>query len=439
MSVEEFTRWLKLGLGRAVLHLQKHDAAPYREVILDACLHNWAYDGQIEGSRAEYMLDIISLTGERQYYRDSILQALTSGEVDPNSWDRCQLFHFARLFAQTGDEHARQAMIENYEQDGSIRFILAGEFIALGGIRGFEYVARKRGAELRANAEDWEDDWLVGKLQEKVGEKESQEAIKQLSANDPLIKAYMDAVDDLRTRRKNARPERRDPTGMSYAEVRSLILDGKHNSIMLPKWGEIASDGDLRQAAKDLMVVKERIQLREYLKIFKYRAFPLDLGYLIELAHGIDYRISALALGAMSVIASPAVRAFAFQLMEKPRQKWKGWVVNLLVKNYQAGDHAIIEKLAQELTDEKELHVLGLDVLEFYEVHPNPESEIRVLSFLYENGPCAVCRRRFVKRLIALKALPDWMAEECLWDAEEDTRTLAKEYFEQTQVAIKNL
>lgn len=439
ISIEEFTRWLKLGLGRAVLHLQKHDATPYREVILKACLHHQGYDPQIEGSRAEYMLDIISLTGERQYYCDKILQALASGEVDPDSWDRCQLFSFARLFAQTGDELARQTMFDAYEQEGSIRYLLGSEFIALDGIKGFEYVARKRGVELRANAEDWEDDWLVGKLQEKVGEKESQEAIKQLSANDPLIKAYMNAVEENRTRRKNAKHERRDPTGLSYAEVRSLILEGKHNSIVLPKWGEIASDDDLLHAAEDLLAEKERVRLWAYLRIFKRRAFPLDVGYLIELTYSQDDRTAAHALGALALVTSPTVRALAFQLTEKPEQKWKGWIVELLIKNYEVGDHALIEKLAKELTDDQALHGLGLYVLEFYEAHPNPDSEIRVLDVLYENGPCALCRWRFVKRLIELKALPDWMAEECVWDAEEDTRTLMKEYFEQTQVAIKNL
>jgi hypothetical protein len=39
LPVEEFEWILRIGLGRAILHLQKHDSKPYRDVMLDACLH----------------------------------------------------------------------------------------------------------------------------------------------------------------------------------------------------------------------------------------------------------------------------------------------------------------------------------------------------------------------------------------------------------------
>jgi hypothetical protein len=56
METREFKNAIALGLGRAVLHLLDRDVHPFREVILDACLHNKAYDPQVESSRAAYML-----------------------------------------------------------------------------------------------------------------------------------------------------------------------------------------------------------------------------------------------------------------------------------------------------------------------------------------------------------------------------------------------
>lgn len=47
VPVEEFARWLAHGLGRPILYLRDHDAEPYRDVILDACLHNRCYDWQL--------------------------------------------------------------------------------------------------------------------------------------------------------------------------------------------------------------------------------------------------------------------------------------------------------------------------------------------------------------------------------------------------------
>jgi len=59
METSEFKNAIALGLGRAVVTLLDRDVHPFREVILDACLHNKAYDPQAEGSRAAYMVEAI--------------------------------------------------------------------------------------------------------------------------------------------------------------------------------------------------------------------------------------------------------------------------------------------------------------------------------------------------------------------------------------------
>jgi hypothetical protein len=41
---------------------------------------------------------------------------------------------------------------------------------------------------------------------------------------------------------------------------------------------------------------------------------------------------------------------------------------------------------------------------------------------LYENEPCTICRCSCVDQLIALDMLPDWMREECRYDAYSHTR-----------------
>ena len=40
VSVEEFRRWLRMGIGRALLYLGEYDPEPYRAVVLDACVRN---------------------------------------------------------------------------------------------------------------------------------------------------------------------------------------------------------------------------------------------------------------------------------------------------------------------------------------------------------------------------------------------------------------
>lgn len=59
---------LARGLGRAVLHLQTHDAVPHREAILHACTHFVGYDVQTDPSRARYNFDLITQGGDRDWY-----------------------------------------------------------------------------------------------------------------------------------------------------------------------------------------------------------------------------------------------------------------------------------------------------------------------------------------------------------------------------------
>jgi len=63
MNTELFAEWLFRGLGRPYLYLQSHDSTPYLDVLLHACLYNPVYDRQCEGSRANYLFGLISLTG----------------------------------------------------------------------------------------------------------------------------------------------------------------------------------------------------------------------------------------------------------------------------------------------------------------------------------------------------------------------------------------
>jgi len=51
-TLEEFERLLHLGLGRAVLFLRAHDATPYREALVRACVHELRAAIYAQGSRA---------------------------------------------------------------------------------------------------------------------------------------------------------------------------------------------------------------------------------------------------------------------------------------------------------------------------------------------------------------------------------------------------
>ena len=73
LNKSEFEKSLRIGLGSAILHLQSQDYSLYEDSILNACLHNISYDPQIEGYKTSYLIDIINLTDNADFFREQIL------------------------------------------------------------------------------------------------------------------------------------------------------------------------------------------------------------------------------------------------------------------------------------------------------------------------------------------------------------------------------
>lgn len=426
MDAAEFDRALKLGLGRIILYLQKHPAAPHRAAILQACLHSLAWDIQIEGSRAEYMFDIIELTGEQAFYREHILAALATSGDDA---DASQLFALARRFAARGDEAARQAMYDKFianRQDG----INAGaeQLIFLDGISGFIFVADQFGKSLLAGKEDWLYGYLLGWLEDMYGEEAVRPAIERAREENPQVRAYLEAAAEVEAQRKKHTTSRMDTTEMPYSQIKAILAGRKDDpfdietDIAVRRWSKHATQADLAQAAADLLLETDPKRLRTYLRIFWQRKFPLAVESLIEFVRHPEAKVAAQALAALKIIQHPAVRAFAFELMDTTSDR-RSWAVDLLINNFQEGDHLILERFARTpLNSEEERWRLGHGILDFCEAHSNPESEERLMLALYEYNPCSHCRERIIDRLLALDRLPDWMAEECRYDVNLDIR-----------------
>ena len=66
LTLEKFCDALDKGLGRAVIQVREQGQDNLGDDILNACLHNLAYDPQCEGDHADWMLEIVELTGNRE-------------------------------------------------------------------------------------------------------------------------------------------------------------------------------------------------------------------------------------------------------------------------------------------------------------------------------------------------------------------------------------
>ncbi len=148
-----------------MLYARNHDVSDFRDVILDACLHCYSYDVQVEGTRADYMYELVGLLPDRAFYYDAILASLAQARDDR---DAVQRFRFAACIANEGNENAWHAMRDPYNPGPN-----EGESIGINfldqGVPGLVFVAEKMGALLLAKPDEVDIGWVISRSLDAFG------------------------------------------------------------------------------------------------------------------------------------------------------------------------------------------------------------------------------------------------------------------------------
>ena len=422
IDAETFLDRLACGFGRVVLFLRENDALPFREAILDSCLHNRAFDRQAEGYRTDYLFDIMHATGEPGFYAARIREALG---VDDKDYSYGQLYELAARLARNGDAEARRVMYERFARN-AVQSDTAGadDLVALDGIGGYLFVAEQWRRYPPPEEDQWEEAWLLERLEEQSSPEEARPALEQAGRGHPELAGYLAGVEQKRTRWHEWRDSRKLLPVPTYDDLQGLIGDPKQTT-RWPKWRSWArrlDDDTLARLAQDLLVETDRVPLIKRLHLFRERVFPLPIDRLLDLARGRDEDIAEAAQRALSNLTDPRVRVLALELWEAETPP--PGVLDLLRNNFAPGDYARVERMALSDIDADEYHALGFPVRKLIEANPGPKARPTLLA-LYERGPCALCRHHAVELLLSLGPLPPWMQAEGRWDADSETRSLA--------------
>lgn len=420
MDGDQFRHLLELGLGRAILYARDHDVRGFRKLILDACLHCYAYDPQIEGTRADYMLELVGLTPEKEFYHERVLDALPGSADD---YDAVQRFRFAACLAFDGNEHAKRVMYESYKPGPKMGEEIGIDFLQMDGIKGLLFAAEKIGALLMATTEKVDLGWLLSVARESLGEQDTRDALRKAGAENPRIEAYRLADEASRNRLDERFSKSGEMINATYEQLKPKLPEMAFTWIT--SWGERASDADLDRAALGLAAARNPKDRYAHLRIFARRRFPLDIQLLLSLADVEQECVGLGALKALSQITDPAVRQLAFRLVEM-RAKWRGEAIELLAQNFMPGDHAVALRWFEAEEELETQHALGMDLTDLWERYPDEESEVPMLRALYERGPCSFCREKTVRRLIERRALIEELWSECSYDANDEIRELVK-------------
>lgn len=422
--IAHFQSLLARGLGRAVLFLREQsDKRPYRAAILHACIHNLAYDKQCEDHRARYMADIVAASGEPGYYAERFIPLLFTITYDDGSPN--QLFMLAGLLAHAGDDTLRRAVYEAWEArlSGDDPMTGANALVAMDGLNGFLFAARRLAPIELPEDDQWEESRLLDELEERMGAEAAEDALKKPAADDPAVGAFLARVRAYREEREVRRNNLSKFVPPSYEELQEIIA-APGNGFIRTSWMKDASAEMVERLANDLLAETDPARLKKYLRLFSFRPFPLSPDRLIELAQNLDEGISRFALRAIANVSHPAVRAQALEWLAAGERPWHA--IRLLARNFEEGDWARIEQAIESTDDKDELHWINLGVRDCFEVNPSPDARQSLLRF-YEKGYCGMCRCSVVECLQTLGPLPEEIIEECRYDANLELREVAAE------------
>ena len=283
IDAETFLDRLACGFGRVILFLRENDAAPFREAVLDSCLHHRAFDQQTEDYRTEYLLDIMQATGEPEFYAAHIRQALST---DGQDYEYGQLYELAARLPRNGDEEARRVMYDRFARDASNQDTTgADDLVALDGVTGYLFVAEQWQRYPLSEEDHWEEAWLLEELERQIGQEEAREALRQAAEGRGLA-AYIADVEQTKVRWHGWRDSRKPAPKPTYDEIAERIADPKQTA-RWPKWRSWArrlDDVTLARLAQDLLTETDRVPLLKRLHMFRERPFPLPIDRLLDLA-----------------------------------------------------------------------------------------------------------------------------------------------------------
>ena len=135
------------------------------------------------------------------------------------------------------------------------------------------------------------------------------------------------------------------------------------------------------------------------------------------------WRAEIRAITALEIVRHREVRQLFDRLRSAPQ--WSDRAIGLLRSNYQDGDDKLISEMLEDETDPDRLHIMCIDAVDVY--RDNPVSDgMGPLLLVYEKGPCSTCRRTCIETIQAVGIVPEWMIEECLYDAYSETREFAR-------------
>lgn len=413
----QFFNSLKRGTGEAYLLAKDNPTIDFSTYIIKGALRNFAYDGQSENSRAQYIFDIISLSDNKNKIRKAVLKGLVTEQED--TWSLTHLFDLAKLYAQQGDNEARQAIYDRFLNnpiEGS-DWVGYSEIIELDGLNGLIFIAEKFGKYIEKNPDDWQDDSIIRHFQDGNPKINALQELEKISENNKFIKQYLDCIKRTEENRKNH---------VQAIQAFSNIIDEVINSkpfLSFRRRKEL-KESELNKIAETLLKEKDKLKIEKLLNVFTYHKFPFDSEFILKLAKQkatSKNRIKEYAIDSLKFLKSDNIRQFAIDNI--PKAKRPESFIEILISNYKNDDYQILTNVALKFKSEHIIENLAGSYVDIYKANKTKECQ-KPLEILYNKMNCGIHRNGIIEVLIENNVLSDKLKREIKYDSYLETREL---------------
>lgn len=413
----QFFNSLKRGTGEAYLIAKNNPTVDFSSYIIKGAVRNYAYDGQSEGSRAQYIFDLISLSDKKEKIRKAILKGLATEQS--HTWSLTHLFDLAKLFAQQGDKEARKAIYDRFLNnpiEGS-DWVGYSEIIELDKLNGLIFIAEKFGKYIDKNPDDWQDDSIIRHFQDDNPKIKALQELEKLSTNNKFIKLYLDCI---------KRTEENRESNVRETQTFKDIIDEVINTkpfLSFRRRKEL-NKIELNKIAENLLKEKNKVNIEKLLNVFTNHKFPFDSEFILKLAKQkatSKYRINEYAIDSLKFLKSDNIRQFALDNI--PKAKRLESFIDILISNYKKGDYKLLINVAKKFESEHIIESLAGSYVDIYKANKTKECQ-EPLEILYIKMNCGIHRNGIIEVLIDNNVLSDKLKKEIKYDSYLETRQL---------------
>ncbi|MEI6822904.1 MAG: hypothetical protein WCL51_13305 [Bacteroidota bacterium] len=413
----QFLNSLKRGTGEAYLIVRDNPKIDFSNLLIKGALKNFGYDGQSENSRAQYIYDIYLQSNQQQKIRKAILKGLETEKED--TWSLTHLFDLVKIFAQQGDNEAKQTIFDRFLTNPIEYSDWVGysEILELDGLEGLFYIAEKYGICIDKNPDNIQDNYIAKHFQDNNPNIKVFEELENAAKTNRFIKIYLDTIKQTEYNWKEQKDE-----NIIYNDIIDEVLNS--NPYISFIRGRELTESEVLKVAERLQMEKNKTKMEKLLYVFNYHKFPFDSEFILNIAKhktNLNNRIKEFAIDALRFLQSDNIRQFALDKIKKTNQP--ATYANILISNYKEGDYKLLTSIAKKFKSEHIIEWLAISYIDIYTANKTTECK-EPLEVLYSKMNCSIHRNDIIRILLDNNVLSDKLKEEVIYDCDLETRKL---------------